>query len=161
MKSKRSLLFKVGAILLLLVIAALMMIIGRGHTIYLDNKSIDYDGKTYETPYKVVVLDGEEQLAKLYDGERGMTTCIGQQFTITLEITQTKGGSEEIVPVTLTLPYNIDGIIINLPAYLAGLPEEAYYSEFIPTPEEVEETEEPGVEGEMEVPTEDFALGDI
>ncbi len=161
MKSKRSLLFKVGAILLLLVIAALMMIIGRGHTIYLDNKSIDYDGKTYETPYKVVVLDGEEQLAKLYDGERGMTTCIGQKFTITLEITQTKGGSEEIVPVTLTLPYNIDGIIINLPAYLAGLPEEAYYSEFISTPEEVEETEEPGVEGEMEVPTEDFALGDI
>ena len=33
------------------------------------------------------------------------------------------------------LPKNMDGIIINLPAYLAGLGEDAYLTEFIPSPD--------------------------
>ena len=53
-------------------------------------------------------------------------------------------GSEEprIEEIELTLPYNMDGIIINLPAYLAGLPEEAWLSEFIPAPEPEEPEED-------------------
>ena len=74
-----------------------MMVIGRGHTVYIDNKSIDYNGQTYTTPYKVVVYVDGEQVAKLRDKERGMATCIGQTFKMTLEITQEKGGSEELV----------------------------------------------------------------
>ena len=47
----------------------------------------------------------------------------------------------------------MDGIIINLPAILAGLPEEAWLSEFIPAvKEEPAEEEVPG-EGD------DFGLG--
>lgn len=131
MKTKRITLFRVGGVLLLLVIAGVMMIIGRGHTLYVDNKALEYNGQTYETPYKVVVYVDGEQVAKLRDDERGMATCIGQTFNMTLEITQEKGGSEELVDVTISLPYNMDGIAINLPGYLAGLPEEAYLSEFV------------------------------
>ena len=68
MKSMRSLLFKLGAVVLLIAIGAVMMVIGRGHTVYLDNKALDYEGKTYECPYKVVVSVKGEQIAKLYDG---------------------------------------------------------------------------------------------
>ena len=71
-----------------------------------------------------------------------MATCIGQTFKMTLEITQEKGGSEERVDVTVSLPHHMDGIAINLPAYLAGLPEEAYLSEFQVAPEVVEEESE-------------------
>ena len=53
-----------------------------------------------------------------------------------------KGGSEETVDVTVSLPRHMDGIAINLPAYLAGLPEEAYLSEFQVAPEVVEEESE-------------------
>ena len=56
MRAKRTILFRIGAILLLLVIAGIMMVIGRGHTVYIDNKSIDYNGQTYTTPYKVCLL---------------------------------------------------------------------------------------------------------
>ena len=150
MKSKRAILFRVGAIVLLIAIAALMMLIGRGHTVYLDNKKLDYEGKTYDTPYKVVVFVKDEQVAKLYDKERGMTTWIGQDFKMTLEITEKKGGDEVTQTYELKLPYNKDGIIINLPAYLAGLPEAAYLSEFVPAA-----TEEPAAE---EVVTDEFAL---
>ena len=68
MRAKRTILFRIGAILLLLVIAGIMMVIGRGHTVYIDNKSIDYNGQTYTTPYKeVVYVDGEQVV--LLNGE--------------------------------------------------------------------------------------------
>ena len=132
MKSKRILLYRLAMILVLVVVAAVMLVIGRGHTVYFDNVSLEYEGTTYETPYKVVVYTGGEEVAKLYDGERGMATCIGQNLDLTLEITQEKGGEEELVSVSVPLPYNMDGIIINLSAYLEGLPEEAYLTEFVP-----------------------------
>ena len=141
MKNKRMLLFRLVAIILLLAIAAWMMVIGRGHTVYFDNKSMEYDGQTFKTPYKVVVYVDDEQVAKLYDKERGMATNIGQNFKMVLEITENKGEEPYSVSVGLKLPYNMDGIIINLPALLAGQPKAAYLSEFISTEPEEEEEE--------------------
>lgn len=145
MKSRR-LIFRLLLILILVAIGGVMMIIGRGHTVYFDNKSLEYQGTTYEAPYKIEIHVGSsaegEALSKLYDGERASADQIGQKITVTLVITQEKGGDEE-APVTYTidLPYGMDGPIINLPAYLAGLPEEAYLTEFIPViTEEPEET---------------------
>jgi hypothetical protein len=149
----RTLLFRVGAVLLLAVIAYSMTIIGRGHTVYMDSRRLDYNGQTYETPYKVVVYVNDEQVAKLYDKERGMSTWIGQKFAMTLEITQKKGGTEETQEVSLTLPRNMDGIILNLPALLAGLPEDAYLSEFVAAPDEEETTVDEGMTDEFGLAT--------
>lgn len=151
MNAKRRILFRTGAIALLLLVAVAMFIIGRGHTVYLDNKAIEYNGQTYASPYKAVVFVDGKQVAKLYDKERGMATCIGQKFTMSLELTETKGGDEKTIPITVRLPLNMDGIIINLPALLAGLPEEAYLSEFIIVPIESEVEDE-------EIITDDFGL---
>ena len=134
MNKKRRFLFRAGTILLLLLIAGLMFIIGRGHTIYFDNKSIEYEGQTYASPYKVVVTVDGEQAAKLYDKERGKSI-------MSLEITETKGGSEETRTISLDLPYNMDGIVINLPALLAGLPQEVFLTEFISAPVEIVDEE--------------------
>lgn len=155
MNTKR-ILFRLGALLFLVAVSAIMMVIGRGHTVYIDNKTLEYNGQTYETPYKVVVFHDGEQVAKLYNKERGMTTCIGQQVDLTLEITQEKGGSEQTTDISLKLPYGMDGIAINLPAYLAGLPEEAYLSEFQPAPDPEESADD-----SEEIITDEFALGDI
>ena len=142
-------------ILVLVVVAAVMLVIGRGHTVYFDNVSLEYEGTTYETPYKVVVYTGGEEVAKLYDGERGMATCIGQNLDLTLEITQEKGGEEELVSVSVPLPYNMDGIIINLSAYLEGLPAEAYLTEFCPAVVPSTEDDEEVVTGD------DMMMGDF
>lgn len=151
--SKRRLLFQLAAVVVLIAIAYAMTIIGRGHTVYLDNKKLEYNGQTYDTPYKVVVYVDGEQVAKLYDRERGSAICIGQKFTMTLEITEKKGGSETTQTYTVPLPKNMDGVIINLPAYLAGLGEDAYLSEFIPSPD-AEPVEEETPSGD------DFGLSD-
>lgn len=142
MKAKRTLLFRLGAIALLLIVAGIMMVIGRGHTVYLDNKTLEYNGQTYKSAYKVAVYVDGEQVAKLRDRERGMATCIGQSFDVTLEVTEEKGDQELVYNVTLVLPYNMDGVAINLPGYLAGLPEEAYLTEFVPATAEAEESTE-------------------
>ena len=119
-----------------------MMMIGRGHTVYMDNKTIEYDGQTYNSFYKVDVYVDGERVAKLRDKDRGMATNIGQKFTMTLAITREKGGPEETVEVTLNLPYNMDGIAINLPACMSGLPGDVCMSEFVIEPVESETSEE-------------------
>ena len=153
MKTRR-LVIRVAAVLVLIIIGIIMSIIGRGHTIYLDNKTLEYNGQTYKAPYKVTIYVGDEQLTKLYDKERGSTTCLGQTFTVTLEVMETKNGSEEMQTYKIPVPKNMDGVIINIPGYLAGLPEEAYLSEFIAAPtEDIGDDEVPGGEGDDLIPT--------
>lgn len=153
MKTRR-LVIRVAAVLVLIIVGIIMSIIGRGHTIYLDNKTLEYNGQTYKAPYKVTIYVGDEQLTKLYDKERGSTTCLGQTFTVTLEVMDTKNGSEEMQTYKIPVPKNMDGVIINIPGYLAGLPEEAYLSEFIAAPtEDIGDDEVPGGEGDDLIPT--------
>ena len=153
MKTRR-LVIRVAAVLVLIIVGIIMSIIGRGHTIYLNNKTLEYNGQTYKAPYKVTIYVGDEQLTKLYDKERGSTTCLGQTFTVTLEVMETKNGSEEMQTYKIPVPKNMDGVIINIPGYLAGLPEEAYLSEFIAAPtEDIGDDEVPGGEGDDLIPT--------
>ena len=146
--NKRRLLFRLGAIALLVVIAACMMVIGRGHTVYVDNKSLDYNGETYKPYYRATVYVNGERLSKLQPKERTSATNIGQSFSMTLELIKEKGGETETVDIALKLPYNMDGIIVNIPGYLAGLPQEAWMSEFVSVPSEAEMQEEAPTEEE-------------
>ena len=118
MKEKRKLIFRVGALLLVLLIAAAMMVTGRGHTVYFDNKTIEYNGQSCEAYQKVEVFVKDERVAKLSKRDRGMVETMGQKFSMTLNVTENKGDEPETYTVSLTLPYNMDGILINLPALL-------------------------------------------
>lgn len=146
---KKVLLIRLIVVALCVALGAAMMVIGRGHTIYLDNKTLeDYQGQEYKSFEKVVIsVKGEEDI-KLAKRERDMATCLGQSFHMTLEVTEKKGDQPRVEEIDLKLPYSMDGIIVNLPALLAGLPEEAWMTEFIPAPEP-EETEEPDVGDEF------------
>lgn len=152
MKGK-TLLIRLAALAVCIAVAATMMVIGRGHTIYFDNKTLEgYNGQDYKAFERVVVTVKGEQAAKLGKRERGMATWIGQSFKMTLEITENKGDEPRVQEISIQLPYNVDGIVINLPAYLAGLPEDAWFSEFVPMVQEEPEEELPG-EGD------EFGLG--
>ena len=153
MKSKRSLLFKVAALLILIAICVHMFFVGRGHTVFFDNKAIEYGGEKYTTPYKVVVTVGGEEAAKLKEDDRGKSICIGQKFSMILTVTAEKGGDSYDREISLELPYNMDGIILNLPALLNDLPEEAYLSEYVAV-----QTAEADDE---EIVTDEFAIGDF
>lgn len=160
MKKTRRLLFSLLLLLILAAIAGTMMVIGRGHTVYFDNKTIEeYQGQEYKAFNRVVVTVKGEQVAKLDARDRGMTTWIGQNFKMILEVTREKGGEPETREISLKLPYHMDGVIVNLPAVLAGLPEDAWLSEFVPAAtEQPEEEEIPG--GDEFGMGDDMGLGD-
>lgn len=158
MKSKRQILFISATILLLIAIGGWMMVIGRGHTVYFDNKVLEYNGETYEPPYKVTVYVNGEKAAKLKEDERGMATWIGQNFKMELEINWNKDDEDVIEKLSVKLPYNMDGVIIDLAGLLADLPEEAYISEFISTTPEV--VEEDVVTDEFGIPEMDMEAGE-
>ena len=153
--TKRSWIIRIAFVLVLVLVAVLMLRIGRGHTVYFDNRALDKDGQSVAAPYKITVYVNGEQISKLYDKERCMVTNIGDSLELTVEVMQQKGGSETTQTYTIPLPKNMDGIIINLPAYMAGLPEEAYLEEFIPAPSaDLDDEEVPNTEDDM-------GLGDI
>ena len=154
MKNKRRLLFRVAAIVIILVIAAVMFVIGRGHTIYFDNKETAYNGQTVEPFYKVVVTVGDQKPAKLSKGDRGMGEVMGQKLSMTVEITDEEGASPHAHKVNMSVPYNMDGITINIPALMAGLPEDAYLSEFVIEVPDTGATDE-------EIVTDEFEMGDM
>ena len=147
---KKRLVVRLVAILAIIALAVVMFIIGRGHTVYFDNKEIEYNGKTYGTKYSVEILVNGEKVAKLKDGDRGMANTMGQNFSMELIVKEEKEGNAQKMKVGLPLPYNMDGIIINLPALMAGLPSDAYMSEFIPVPSDEELQDEEVVTDEME-----------
>ena len=153
--TKRSWIIRIAFVLVLVLVAVVMLRIGRGHTVYFDNRAVDKGGQSVEAPYKITVYVNGEQISKLYDKERCMVTNIGDSLELTVEVMQQKGGSETTETYKLTLPHSIDSVIINLPAYMAGLPEEAYLEEFIPAPSaDLDDEEVPNTEDDM-------GLGDI
>lgn len=153
--TKLSWIIRIAFVLVLVLVAVLMLRIGRGHTVYFDNRALDKDGQSVAAPYKITVYVNGEQISKLYDKERCMVTNIGDSLELTVEVMQQKGGSETTETYKLTLPHSIDSVIINLPAYMAGLPEEAYLEEFIPAPSaDLDDEEVPNTEDDM-------GLGDI
>ena len=153
--TKRSWIIRIAFVLVLVLVAVLMLRIGRGHTVYFDNRALDKDGQSVAAPYKITVYVNGEQISKLYDKERCMVTNIGDSLELTVEVMQQKGGSETTETYKLTLPHSIDSVIINLPAYMAGLPEEAYLEEFIPAPSaDLDDEDVPNTEDDM-------GLGDI
>ena len=149
--SKRRLIFCVGAVLVLVAIAACMMVIGRGHTMYFDNKKLEYEGKTVDAIRRINVNVNGEQVAKLSKKDRGMATFTGQTLKFNIEVIREKDGPSEFYDYTVKVPYNEDGIVLNLPGMIEGLPEEAYTSVFVPIVTE---------EAEEEIVTDEFGLGD-
>ena len=150
----RSLIAKICTLAVILGIAACMFVIGRGHTVYFDAKTIEYNGEMLEPGYRTAVFVNGERVARLSAGDRGMATWIGQNFRMTVEVTPEKGADAVPYEISLKLPYNLDGIVLNIPALLAGAPQDVYMSEFVSLAVESSSAEE-------EIVTDEFALGDI
>ena len=155
MNNKRKWIIRGCSLLVILAIAALMFLVGRGHTVYIDNKTLEFNGQTADALQRVEVWVGGERLSKLAKRERTMSTVICQNFQMKLISTINKGDepTEEIVKISL--PYGWDGIVVNVPGYLAGLPQEAWMTEFIAEPEPVTAEDEPEL-SEDEIPMGDF-----
>jgi len=129
MKPDRTFLYRLATVLVIVGIGALMMIVGRGHTLYFDNKAVENTQYTALYRTDINVKGNDEQ--NLFARERGMATVMGQRAVVDVTYMREKGGAREDARFYIRLPYGLDGIVINVPALLAGAPADVYMSEFV------------------------------
>lgn len=134
MKVKRQTLFIAGAILLLIGIAAWMMVIGRGHIIYVDNKTIEYNGTEYKAYSLVGVTEKRNPYQEAFARDRIQLKVVGQNLKIDYEASKKSSSIPEEGVLKVKIPYSWDAVVINLPAYFAGLPQEVWFTEFVQAP---------------------------
>ncbi len=131
MKLSKTFVYRATVVLILVLLAVIMIFTGRKHIIYLDNKTLDYDGGSVNAFYKVEVSVKNNDTKKLYQRERGEITTMGQQVTLNLIITDKKGGLERDINYRVRIPFEKDAVVINVPALLAGLDESIWMTDFV------------------------------
>lgn len=145
----RRIAFISGLIAILVGISVLCFIFGRGHNVYFDNKSLE--GTNYESYAYIDLIYKGEKITSLGKAERANIALTGQKLTVEVKYQKKKSSKEENAVLYFNLPYNLDGIVINLPALLDGADESIYMSEFVPVV---------SVEDDEETPnTDEFAIG--
>lgn len=148
MKNK-SLIYKIILVIILVVICLVMIYIGRGHTLYFDNKSMEINGLNVNPPYKVKVFIKGKEVADLGRDDRGMGIWIGPKAQLVLEITKEKGVAKENIEYDVPLPREYDGVVINLVGLMNAAPYDTYISEFVPLVTNTSESDEAVVIDEM------------
>ena len=129
--NKKRVLFTSLFALIIVAICAVCLYFGRGHTVYLDNKTTD-NGK-YEYYDTIKVFYKGEKISSIGPRERNAMTHIGQKLTINVEYRVEANSSKKEAELNIDIPYNMDGIVINLPALIEGADESEYLSEFVST----------------------------
>ena len=102
---------------------ALVFVLGKGHTILVDNKDLA-DGSAKAIDGVLVSIDGREPL-ELYKGDRDMVKVKGQGHRVSVEPI---GGGEK-KEAKLSLPIGTDTLILSVPK-LAGN-QEGYIAPFV------------------------------
>lgn len=155
MKINRTFVFRAVSVLLIVALALTMLFIGRKHIVYIDNKTIEYDGGSVSALYKIEYKNAAGETKKLYQRERGQIDLMGQHNTITLLVTEKKGGEEIEKKIRLDIPFSKDAVVVNIPALLAGLDESIWMTDFV----SLATTSTTETEEEV-VLSDDFGLGD-
>ena len=111
MMKNKNIFYKLLLIIILVLVCFIMIYIGRGHTLYFDNKSLtledDVAGSELNAPYRVKVFIKGKEVANLNDGDRGMAIWIGPKAHIDLEITKEKGAIKRINLLMLSFQENL------------------------------------------------------
>ena len=132
MKISKNILYKLLLVIALVCVCFVMIYIGRGHTLYFDNKDMEINGTMINAPYKTKVFIKGKEVANLSSGDRGMGIWIGPTAKLVLEVTDVKGGDKSEKSYSIPLPRKYDGVVINLVGLMNGAEYDNYISEFVP-----------------------------
>lgn len=107
---------------LYIILAVIMFLTGKTHTILIDNKS-DPDG-TYKAVKGMEVSIDKCEPVEFYKGDRDKFPVKSQKHNIHIEFFD---GSDP-VDLTVKVPVTYDYVLLSIPKYLAGI--EPYMEEF-------------------------------
>ena len=95
-------------------LAVLTFVLGKGHTILVDNKDAE-DGSVQAFDGVMVTIDRQEPL-EMYLGDRLAATVTGQRHTVTIE--DFSGGTK--VERKIRLPLGVEMLLLSVPMLAAG-----------------------------------------
>ncbi|MDR1621634.1 MAG: hypothetical protein LBS00_04595 [Synergistaceae bacterium] len=130
----RSSIQRTGVVLALIVFAACLFYIGKGHVLFLDTNGITIDGKEFRSYASVTVsVDGKELDSPMGRAERAMVTVSGPRHKIVIA---DDAGAGNKVEKTFTIPTFTGRVLVSIPALLGGAPAEHWIAPFTPRPAE-------------------------
>jgi len=140
MEAKTRRLFIRGAIAVLwIALGVILFVMNRGHSLLLDNKSVEE--LSLEAPELVTVTVDKGKSIEFFRGDRDIVKVGGGKHRLTVEFT---GGTPSFTK-TFSLPLKGDMYLLSIPKMLAGM--EPFYEPFVNTaPQSRDEEEEPNVE---------------
>ena len=104
---------KIGLIIAYLLIMALMFLLGRSHTVLIDNNSI---------PGGVSAIDGctisfgGDKPIEMFKGDRDKIMLRGQTHRVTVSFFD---GREDVTG-TISIPLFEDAVLVSIPAFISG-----------------------------------------
>ena len=122
MKLNKKIIARSILVVLYLVLAIVMFLTGRTHTILIDNKGDD--AGTYKAVKGMEVSVDKGEPVEFYKGDRDKFPVKSQKHTIDIEFFD---GSEPVT-FTVNIPVTYDYVLLSIPKYLAGI--EPYMEEF-------------------------------
>jgi hypothetical protein len=118
----RRLLVRAGIVLLYVFLVGLVFVLGKGHTLLVDNKSA---GGAEAIDGIMVSIDGKEGM-ELYSGDRDIAKLKGQRHRVSVETVT----GEKKLEKTFLLPLDGDMLLLSVPRLLAG--DEGFIEPFVP-----------------------------
>jgi hypothetical protein len=111
----RRLFVRLGLVICYFGLATLMFVLGKGHTVIVDNKGAE-DGSYSAIDGVMVSVDGLEPL-EMYSGDRDKAVLKGQSHKLIIETIS----SGEKVEKRVSLPIDQDLLILSIPKLVAGI----------------------------------------
>ena len=120
MKTLMRLFQRLVVLALLIALGTWLFYIGREHQIFLDNKSIERDGKNFRALEQAnVSVDGGPAI-ELLARDRDVAVSVGPKFTIRVEVLDSLGGDVEHVVELALEPGFAKDLMVSIPLLVAG-----------------------------------------
>ena len=104
----------------LLALGVALFYVGREHQIFLDNKTIEADGKTFRAMEQVNVSVNGGNPVELLARDRDVVKAVGPSFSLRVEVLDSMGGDvERTIELKMTPGFGKD-MMLSLPLLAAG-----------------------------------------
>ena len=122
-------LVKIGLVIFYLLLMALMFLLGRSHTVLIDNKSDPY-GAYKAIDGCTISFNGEKPI-EMFKGDRDKIMLRGQTHRVKVSFFN---GQEEITG-TITIPLFEDAVMVSIPAFVKGENAVSHFELYTPSEE--------------------------
>lgn len=118
MRERRTLLIRLGAIALLIILSVVLFFVGKSHTVLVDNKATTREGTDLAALKLVEVEVNKLGSLELTPRDRDKFDVTGQKHKVTVTYTDERWEEHTIVR-TFTVPLMQDMVMIEVPALVA------------------------------------------